>query len=151
MCLAFSTLQLGLETLVPEPTRAQSSTLLPSEVWPFAVSSCWGWGGMSRSEMNVGLMARARGSSSIISTYVTSHVTSPPCATSVLNPGRLTRSVWAVRGNSLAIKMFFKKVKLLLENRKKLRDLENKLMVARGKGWLGSLGRSYTYSYIQNE
>ena len=92
------------------------------------------WWGCPCSEMNVGLMARARGSSSIISTYVTSHVTSPPCATSVLNPGRLTRSVWAVRGNSLAIKMFFKKVKLLLQNRKKLRDLENKLMVARGKG-----------------
>ena len=32
----------------------------------------------------------------------------------------------------------------------RLTDLENELMVARGKGQLGSLGRSWTHCYIQN-
>ena len=36
-----------------------------------------------------------------------------------------------------------------LQNRKRLTDLENKLKVAEGKGWLGTLGRSCTYSYVQ--
>ena len=37
-----------------------------------------------------------------------------------------------------------------LQNRKRLTDLEAKLMVAGGKGYLGTLGRSCTSCYIEN-
>ena len=35
-----------------------------------------------------------------------------------------------------------------LQNRKRLTDLENELMIAKGKGWLGTLGRSCTHCYV---
>ena len=35
-----------------------------------------------------------------------------------------------------------------LQNKERLTDLENELMIARGKGQLGSLGRSCTHCYI---
>ena len=42
-----------------------------------------------------------------------------------------------------------------LQNKKRLTDLENKLMVAggkdKGKGWLGSLGWTCTNYYVSNE
>ena len=31
-------------------------------------------------------------------------------------------------------------IQINLQNRKRLTDLENELMVAKGKGWLGTLG-----------
>ena len=37
-----------------------------------------------------------------------------------------------------------------LRKRNRLTDLENELMVARGKGQLGSLGRTCTHCYISN-
>ena len=36
-----------------------------------------------------------------------------------------------------------------LQNRKRLTDLGNELMVTKGKGQLGSLGRSYTLLYFK--
>ena len=41
-------------------------------------------------------------------------------------------------------------IQINLQNRERLTDLENELMVARGKGQLGSLGKSCTHCYIQN-
>ena len=35
-----------------------------------------------------------------------------------------------------------------LQNKERLTDLENELMIALGKGQLGSLGRSCTHCYI---
>ena len=39
--------------------------------------------------------------------------------------------------------------KNLFTKRKRHIDLENKLMVARGKGYLGTLGRSFTLQYLK--
>ena len=41
-------------------------------------------------------------------------------------------------------------IQINLQNRNRLTDLESELMVARGKGQLGSLGKSCTHCYIQN-
>ena len=39
-------------------------------------------------------------------------------------------------------------IQMNLQNRKRLTDLENQLMVAMGKGQLGTLGRTCTHCYI---
>ena len=39
---------------------------------------------------------------------------------------------------------------LILQSRKRLPDLEKESMVTKGKGYLGSLGRSCTHCYTQN-
>ena len=51
---------------------------------------------------------------------------------------------------SLICRIFKKKMiqRSYLKNRKRLRDLENELMVARGKGQLGTLGWSCTYCCV---
>ena len=40
-------------------------------------------------------------------------------------------------------------IQMNLLAKQRLTDLENELMVAEGKGWLGTLGRSCTYSYVE--
>ena len=61
---------------MPDRPELKAAPLFQVRFGPLLSVHVGVWGGCRCSEMNVGLMARARGSSSLISTYVTSHVTS---------------------------------------------------------------------------